>query len=223
MGSDSRRALWGKGLGWEISLCVECWQAFRIRCSGGENVCLRPLARPMGPGFGVGEGKWANLLMWELHHEIDTCLSLGPRRFEPNISSQSAAIPSPRSISAEALSALITMRPTLALRAFRPTARMMRPIPVSAAVLRDEPVKKIRDPANLLAVIEGGPGRYVTPIDARRALRQPRRSLLTISSQGHTVSQRLRKLKQMPAELYPLCTKRLTSSLLPPRQEHSVF
>ncbi|KAK1245296.1 hypothetical protein MKX08_004925 [Trichoderma sp. CBMAI-0020] len=95
------------------------------------------------------------------------------------------------------------MRPTLALRAFRPTARMMRPIPVSAAVL-DEPVKKIRDPANLLAVTEGGPGRYVTPIDARRALRQPRRSVLTILSQGHTVSQRLRKLKQMPAELYPL-------------------
>lgn len=55
--------------------------------------------------FGVGKGKWATLLMWELHHEIDTCLSLGPRRFEPNISSQSAAIPSPRSISAEALSA----------------------------------------------------------------------------------------------------------------------
>lgn len=26
MGSGSRRALWGKGLGWEISLCVECWQ-----------------------------------------------------------------------------------------------------------------------------------------------------------------------------------------------------
>lgn len=75
-------------------------------------------------------------------------------------------------------------------------------------------VKKIRDPANLLAVTEGGPGRYVTPIDARRALRQPRRPILTILSQGHTVSQRLRKLKQMPAELYPLCTKRLTSSLL---------
>ncbi|KAF3069565.1 hypothetical protein TsFJ059_007700 [Trichoderma semiorbis] len=47
------------------------------------------------------------------------------------------------------------MRPTLALRAFRPTARMMRPVPKE-------------------------------------------------DQAGHTVSQRLRKLKQIPAELYPL-------------------
>ncbi|KAH6610211.1 hypothetical protein Trco_000231 [Trichoderma cornu-damae] len=47
------------------------------------------------------------------------------------------------------------MRPSLALRAFRPTARMMRPVPKE-------------------------------------------------DQAGHTVSQRLRKLKQMPAELYPL-------------------
>ncbi|KAI9903311.1 hypothetical protein N3K66_002663 [Trichothecium roseum] len=47
------------------------------------------------------------------------------------------------------------MRPTLAMRAFRPTARMMRPVPKE-------------------------------------------------DQAGHTVSQRLRKLKQIPLELVPL-------------------
>ncbi|KAF5007028.1 hypothetical protein FDECE_6636 [Fusarium decemcellulare] len=54
------------------------------------------------------------------------------------------------------------MRPSFALRMFRQTPRMLRPIPVSLAM----------------------DGRFL--------------------ALGHTISQRLRKLKQIPPELYPL-------------------
>ncbi|PNP50851.1 hypothetical protein THARTR1_08472 [Trichoderma harzianum] len=73
------------------------------------------------------------------------------------------------------------MRPTLALRAFRPTARMMRPVPV-----------------------KGGPGRYVTALMLAEQLGNQAATVIDKFPQGHTVSQRLRKLKQIPAELYPL-------------------
>jgi hypothetical protein len=64
-------------------------------------------------------------------------------------------------------------------------------------------------PANLAAITEGGPGRYVTALMLAEQLGKPAATVIDKFTQGHTVSQRLRKLKQIPAELYPLCTKRL--------------
>ncbi|KAK4070104.1 uncharacterized protein Triagg1_6525 [Trichoderma aggressivum f. europaeum] len=76
------------------------------------------------------------------------------------------------------------MRPTLALRAFRPTARMMRPVPVSAG--HPEAPDWSSSPANLAAI------------------QKEDQAVIDKFTKGHTVSQRLRKLKQIPAELYPL-------------------
>ncbi|WDK09777.1 hypothetical protein CGRA01v4_01055 [Colletotrichum graminicola] len=70
------------------------------------------------------------------------------------------------------------MRPSLALRAFRPTMRKMSPVPAEDQV-------------------------------GHRSRRQPEEvridwQQLTCMIVGHTVSQRLRKLRQIPPELIPL-------------------
>ncbi|KAL4723309.1 hypothetical protein ACLX1H_009799 [Fusarium chlamydosporum] len=86
------------------------------------------------------------------------------------------------------------MRSTAALRMFRQTPRMLRPVP--------------------FRVTEGGPGWYVitkafvklhrTDRNFERGCADVPIGLDTNRIQGHTISQRLRKLKQIPPELYPL-------------------
>lgn len=82
------------------------------------------LIGPMGP---LGGRKWVHLLMWELHQPMRDSLETKQFLFH-----QAAILAPALKLFSVEPSPLITMRPTLALRAFRPTARMMRPVPVSA-------------------------------------------------------------------------------------------
>jgi hypothetical protein len=100
---------------------------------------------------------------------------------------------------------------TRSLRTFRPTARMMRPIPVSRR-FPCASFDRLRQDANP-ACVEGGAGWYVKPlgngntIDDFQCVGVGRIWRLTGTSRftAHTVSQRLRhQAKQVPAELWPL-------------------
>ncbi|EGY18765.1 uncharacterized protein VDAG_08925 [Verticillium dahliae VdLs.17] len=75
------------------------------------------------------------------------------------------------------------MRPTLALRAFRPTLRMRSPVPVSSSSARTKPVCR-----NFCDAIDTDGSFWLVDRNKRR----------------HTVSQRLRKLRRIPPELIPL-------------------
>lgn len=101
----------------------------------------------------------------------------------------------------------VKMYATRTMRMFQPTRAMMRPVPVSAILLHAVliyGVTSLTRPCHL----ERGTSRYVMLHSASRrpcARWAPRQDDVdSIPNLAHTVSQRLRRLRKIPAELIPL-------------------